>query len=334
MALNAKKSKTARAASWAVLLSGFCAAPLFAQNISLEWPVDCVAGETCFIQQYVDRDPGPGARDFTCSRLSYDGHTGTDIRVSDLEAMATGVVVTAAAPGRVQATRDGMEDAFLTPERRAEMEGRGCGNGVVLTHEGGWQTLYCHLKRGSISVQQGDTVVPGTPLGEIGLSGFTDFPHLEFQVRRGDTHVDPFAPDGLETCGTQTDDLWAQTPLYQPGGILSAGFADHVPDFDAIQAGTADAANLPLDAPALVIWGYVFGARAGDALELAIIGPGGQEVIRNRADLDRTQAQLFRATGLRLRAERWRGGLYRGELTLWRGEVEIDRMVTIISLND
>lgn len=332
MATPLSKSRTARAFSRAVLISGLTVAPLAAQDLSLAWPLDCVVGETCFIQQYVDRDPGPGARDFTCSSLSYDGHTGTDIRVSDLEAMEAGVSVIAAAPGIVHATREGMEDAFLTPERRAEMEGRGCGNGVVLAHEGGWQTLYCHLKRGSIAVQQGDIVQTGTPLGEIGLSGFTDFPHVEFQVRRNGSHVDPFAPDTLDTCGTATNDLWAQTPTYQPGGILSAGFADQVPTFDAIQAGTADVDSLPIDAPALVVWGYVFGAQAGDVLELAIIGPGGQEIIRHRADLERTQAQLFRATGRRLRAERWRGGTYRGELILWRNEIQIDRMGTIITL--
>ena len=32
----------------------------------LAFPVACVLGETCYIQQYMDRDPGPGARDFTC----------------------------------------------------------------------------------------------------------------------------------------------------------------------------------------------------------------------------------------------------------------------------
>ena len=28
-------------------------------------PVDCVLGATCEIQNYVDRDPGPGARDYS-----------------------------------------------------------------------------------------------------------------------------------------------------------------------------------------------------------------------------------------------------------------------------
>ena len=70
-----------------------------AEPFSLDFPVDCTLGETCYIQQYVDHDPGPGARDFTCQGLSYDGHKGTDIALPTLAAMAQGVRVRAAAPG-------------------------------------------------------------------------------------------------------------------------------------------------------------------------------------------------------------------------------------------
>ena len=79
-----------------------------AEPFSLDFPVDCTLGETCYIQQYVDHDPGPGARDFTCQGLSYDGHKGTDIALPTLAAMAQGVRVRAAAPGVVRARRDGV----------------------------------------------------------------------------------------------------------------------------------------------------------------------------------------------------------------------------------
>ena len=55
-----------RAALAAVLL----AAPVAASDISLSLPVDCVPGETCHFQNYVDRDPGPGAADYRCGGLS------------------------------------------------------------------------------------------------------------------------------------------------------------------------------------------------------------------------------------------------------------------------
>ena len=106
----------------------------------------------------------------------------------------------------------------------------------------------------------------------------------------------------------------------------SAGFSDAVPDYEAVKAGTADAAALPLDAPALVLWGAAFGAQPGDVIALRILGPGGREVIAHEARLDRAQAQLFRATGRPLRARRWRGGTYRGIVRMLRDGAEIDRI--------
>ena len=73
-------------------------------------PLNCEYGKTCFIQNYVDHDPGPGRADFRCGRLSYDGHHGTDFRLRDEVDMERGVYVAAAAPGVVKAIRDGMAD--------------------------------------------------------------------------------------------------------------------------------------------------------------------------------------------------------------------------------
>jgi hypothetical protein len=42
----------------------------------------CELGKICFVQNYVDVDPGPAALDFTCGSATYDGHKGIDIRLS------------------------------------------------------------------------------------------------------------------------------------------------------------------------------------------------------------------------------------------------------------
>src|SRR3546814_5235941 len=73
-------------------------------------PIDCTIGEDCYLQQYVDHDPGGGYRDYRCGPLSYDGHKGTDFRLKDVPIMERGVRVLAAAPGTVVATRDGLPD--------------------------------------------------------------------------------------------------------------------------------------------------------------------------------------------------------------------------------
>ena len=54
------------------------------EPFSLSLPVDCEIGKTCFVQNYVDHDPGPGKQDFQCRAMTYDGHEGTDFRVLSL----------------------------------------------------------------------------------------------------------------------------------------------------------------------------------------------------------------------------------------------------------
>lgn len=273
-------------------------------------PVDCTLGETCYIQQFFDRDETAGARDFTCGPLSYDGHDGTDFALPTRAAMADGVAVLAAAPGTVKGMRDGVAD-FAPPT-----PGKECGNGVVIDHGQGWQTQYCHMRQGSVSVAPGDVVDTGTPLGLIGQSGQAEFPHLHFTLRRDGVEVDPFAQD-TTTCGAAGDDLWADDMPYAPGGLLAVGIADAVPEYDAIKAGLPSP-GLPTRAPALVIWAYFFGPQAGDALIFTLTGPAG-EVLTDRVALDRTQALAFRAVGRKLKTEGWPAGAYMGEVRMMRG---------------
>jgi len=119
-------------------------------------------------------------------------------------------------------------------------------------------------------------VAAGDRLGLVGLSGNTEFPHVHLSLRRDGQPVDPFDPDGQITCGApDAVTLWAPPLAYQPGALLDAGFATAIPDYAAIKAGTAAAETMATNAPALVVWGYAFGGRAGDVLHLQITGPGG-----------------------------------------------------------
>lgn len=290
----------------------------------LAFPADCSLGQSCYIQQYVDHDPGPGAQDFSCGGLSYQDHDGTDIALPSVAAMAAGVNVLAAAAGTVKGARDGIADfAPIVP-------GKECGNGVLVDHGDGWETQYCHMKQGSVAVQVGQTVTAGQVLGQIGQSGMAEFPHLHLSVRQNGQNLDPFAPDTLTTCGAGTDDLW-QTPIaYQPGGLLSVGLADAVPDYLAIKAGLASP-DLPANAPALVVWAYLFGPRPGDAILFEIAGPEGR-VIAERVVLEKAQALAFRAVGKRLKAAVWPVGRYQGEAVLLRDGVELGRDSIVITI--
>lgn len=309
-----------RAAYLAAALLPFAASPLAAKNILLSPPIICDAKTDCYIQQYVDHDPSDAASDYHCANLTYDGHKGTDFALHSLAQMRAGVEVRASAPGTVRATRDGMPDQVLTSENADQIDGRDCGNGVVIDHDDGWNTQYCHLKQGSVSVSQGETVTTETVLGLVGLSGRTQFPHVHVTVRNGDTVIDPFDPDGEISCGAPSENtLWDTDLPYRPGGVISVGFADAVPEYAAIKDGTAAETALQATAHAIVLYGYAFGGRQGDAMRLTIEGPGGA-FIDDTVTLDRDQAQFFRAAGKRLTAAAWPAGRYLGTVTLIRGD--------------
>ncbi|MEX3016428.1 M23 family metallopeptidase [Gymnodinialimonas hymeniacidonis] len=310
----------------AALLALLTATPTLAQDaLQLTFPVDCTLGESCVIQQLMDRDPGPEAQDFRCGSMTYDGHQGTDIRLPDFAAMATDVPVLAAAPGTVLGTRNTVPDTGID----GFPEGQDCGNGVVLDHGNGWQTQYCHLAQGSVSVASGDQVESGQPLGTIGYSGATEFPHLHISVRQDGTHVDPFDPAESNTCAIDATPLWADELSVPAGGILSAGFAETVPEYGAIQAGTANVESLPRNSEALVVWGFFHNGQAGDRVELIITDPAGENLHYGDITLERTQAQLFRASGLRIR-NGLETGTYRGTVMISRNNFLVDsRVVTV-----
>lgn len=286
------------------------------------FPVDCTLGETCFIQQYVDRDPGPDVRDFGCGQLSYDGHTGTDFALLTDRQMQEGVAVLSVAAGKVVAIRDGMQDLGAEGIEAARQAGTECGNGVLLRHSDGLESQYCHLRNGSVGVQPGETVAAGQVLGLIGQSGLTEFPHLHLSIRRNGAMLDPFQPDGA-ACDTGADQLWADPMSYTPSDLVMMGWSTAIPDYDGLLAG--DLPDAPdANAPAMVIWTIGFGSRPGDQLHLEIQGPNGP-VFDHTDTLDRAQARFMRAGGLRLRADRWAPGDYTATATLIRNDQPIAR---------
>lgn len=306
-----------------------------AQAFELVLPVDCTLGEDCVIQQYADRDPGPGAVDFTCGTLAYDGHQGTDFRLRTREAMREGVDVLAAAPGVVSGTRDGMPDIAIDEPGAPALAGRDCGNGVAILHAGGWTTQYCHMREGSIAVAKGDSVTAGQRLGQIGLSGRTQFPHLHITVRDPNKNVvDPFDALAMAAaCGTgQGDTLWAVPIAYQPGGLISAGMTGHVPDLAEIKDHAPTEESLGTDAEQLIAWVYFFGVRTGDLIRQELRAPNGQVIARNQLEMTRSRATQMRYTGRKRPRLGWPAGVYTARGTLTRDGTLIDEVETRLEI--
>src|SRR5688500_17564596 len=131
----------------AVACQSLCAAWFFfqpltagAQSTELGLPIGCEMGHTCVIQQYIDRDPSPNARDYECGTLTYDGHNGTDFRLPTMAAQRAGINVLAAADGVVLRSRDGMSDISISAADAPSVADRECGNGLIISHGDGWET--------------------------------------------------------------------------------------------------------------------------------------------------------------------------------------------------
>ncbi len=308
-----------------------CAMPAMAQDFLLDQPIDCTLDQDCYIQNFVDHDPTEGASDFLCGALVYDTHKGTDFALHSLADMEAGVDVLASAAGTVRGTRNDMRDVYYTPDLASEINGRDCGNGVVIAHGDGWETQYCHLKEGSIVVQSGDQVQAGDTLGQVGLSGRTQFPHVHLSVRRGGIPVDPFDPDGAIACGSPSETtLWRDDITAPQGGLISIGFADGIPDYDDVKAGTAAATTLSPNAP-IVLWAFAFGARPGDVIQIAFDGPDGP-LFQTDDVLDRQQALVMRAGGLNVPDTGWLQGTYSGTVRHLRDGTLLDQQRAEITL--
>jgi hypothetical protein len=298
----------------------------------LALPIACKPGADCQLQNHVDRDPGPGARDFRCGGQTYEAHSGTDIRLTDHAARLRGVDVLAAAPGRVVRLRDGEPDISVKDPAAPPVAGRECGNAVVIDHGGGWETQSCHLARGSVRVKVGQEVATGQPIARVGLSGNTEYPHLHLTVRQGARTVDPFLPDGGAACATRAEGAGLWTPAaaaalaYRTGGaVLNAGFADGPVDNARVEAGGPPRPGRA--SPALVAYVRAINLQGGDRPTLTLTGPDGAVLARSEGSaLDRNKAQWLLYAGKRAPPGGWPPGLYRADYAVLRnGQAVLSR---------
>lgn len=295
-------------------------------------PIRCDPGRDCFVQNHFDRDPGPGWLDFACGALSYDGHQGTDFRLPSLAGMAQGVEVLAAAPGRVVATRDGEPDVSVRERGLEAVKGREAGNAVRIDHGGGWETQYSHLRRGSVRVRPGQRVEAGEAIGLVGLSGKTEFPHVDFVVRHNGRALDPYAPilwagsDGAPDCRTQPmagmEMLWREdlreTLRYIPTSVLVSGFALSAPERERAQRGESVDEADPR-APAIFFFVESFGLRSGDVERISIEAPDGRVILSTGRPVERNQAVRYLSAGARMPGQGWKLGRYLGRYQVERG---------------
>ena len=305
-----------------ILLAFVISLPAVAEDApKLGLPIACEPGKTCWVQQYADHDPSPGVTDYACGAETYDGHDGTDIRIRDTASSAD---VIAAAAGTVKAVRDGMDDHLIrTDADRKAIANHECGNGALVTLAGGWETQYCHMRKGSVAVKAGDQVVPGQRLGQVGFSGMAAFPHVHLTVRKDGKPVDPFRPvDGDKPCGGAETPLWTTAALsqlaYDKGDIIRAGFAPGPVEMAGLEDGSPADALPASDWPALIAYAWAINLAAGDSIKVSIDGPDGFAAA-NAAGIERAKAQYMLFAGKKRPAGGWPRGTYTAKVEVMNG---------------
>jgi hypothetical protein len=294
--------------------------------LELDVPLACTIGSDCWVQQYPDHDKGPGAADFSCGSATYDGHDGTDFRVRDTQSQ---VRVIAAADGAVKAIRNTMDDKLVT--NGTTVKNVECGNGVVLTHPGGFETQYCHMRKGSISVRAGQNVKRGDPLGLVGYSGAAAFPHVHLSLRKAGQKIDPFSGALGQDCAAKDLSLWsaeAQAALvYQPTQLLDFGWSNTRVDSGVLETGKVTRDTPRSDWPALIAYAWLINLQKDDEIKLTMKVPQGAPAT-NTVKLDRNKAQYVLFAGKKL-SDGWKGS-YQAELVVTsNGKEKLRRTIDV-----
>jgi murein DD-endopeptidase MepM/ murein hydrolase activator NlpD len=94
------------------------------------------------------------------------------------------------------------------------------GRFVEVKHEGGLTSFYAHLGRIERGAKAGASVSGGTVIGRIGSSGISTGPHLHFEMRRGETPLNPTAFIGREFA--TAEQLPLKTAAYYPKKVRVA----------------------------------------------------------------------------------------------------------------
>lgn len=316
------------------LLPAASPAPSGIQPIELTLPIDCTLGRDCFIQNYVDMEPGEDAKDFNCGPLAYNNHQGTDFRLRNRAALSRPFAALATAPGQVVQVINNQPDHGFKEGAYSSLD---CGNAVMIDHGRGWVSQYCHLAEGSVRVRNGDIVQRGQPIGEVGSSGGTSFPHLHYAIRIHNATIDPFI--GVSPTGCEADEagpLWHESVdiFYAESAILGFGASRDFPNLDAMENGFLTAPPEGTTAP-FYIWAHVMGVKKGDTLRFLAFAPGEKILASERFEVVEDKTIFSANIGVEPsdgQFTHWSAGVYEGRMAIYRGGQEIGKRAVRFTL--
>ena len=119
------------------------------------------------------------------------------------------------------AIHDGEPDnRSFNPADLATRENARSGNYVVIDHLNGEYSLFAHLKQGSVRVRIGQQVRQGQIVGQMGASGDSLFPHLDYGLRTG---VGAKEVEGLPSYFNDFRRLLGSAPVVVEKGQVDTG---------------------------------------------------------------------------------------------------------------
>lgn len=295
------------------------------QSFQLQFPVRCSMNQNCWIINYVDDDSSGNWHDYKGGRQTYNEHTGTDIAIKNISQMRQGVDVIATASGTVVATRDGIQDKNALSQDLSQLQNIACGNRVAIK-TGEWITDYCHMKNGSIRVKKGDYVSTGQTIGQIGMSGLTEFPHLHISVQQGNQFFDPFT--GLERYSKgYKNPLWNPSVLqqlsYKPHVIYNIGVSNEIPSLLNIRNEKYKNNQISSNSDLLLVWLDTMHVEVNDIIDVSVSNFNGIPYLKQRIVVDKANAKKMFYTGKRKPANGFVKGNYNVQIFFRRPSSDV-----------
>ena len=262
-----------------------CSVSVSGQGIRFVSPIGGTYLRDYFIYHYVDNVKFDGAaKDPFCGHKTQKDHEGTDYILKSFPQMDSLVPVYAVADGTVSFTVDSLNDRNTENSDYKIVGGdfgynlkwspARYGNQVVIHHKDSLYTLYAGLKKYSVTVKPGDSVRSGQVIAYVGSSGYSNGPHLHFEVRdrcHDNDVVDPFSGP----CGSSKS-LWVNQPAYDTSiRVMESGFVPYAPRHsDSLAERILVKSDFNEHQPYINHWILISGLHKNDILRTEWYQPG------------------------------------------------------------
>jgi len=113
--------------------------------------------------------------------------------VKGISSFHTGLDIGLSGGTPIYAAKDGKITKIVNNVKAINNCNYGYGNYIVIEHNDGTETLYAHMKYGSIpdSISRGSSINQGEQIGQVGSTGCSTGNHLHYEVKVNGSTVDP-----------------------------------------------------------------------------------------------------------------------------------------------